>query len=61
MVARGGIGESLVAAGDVRGGGIVVGHTWRFDPLIFFRGFATASLASVAQDSSDAAERASSS
>ena len=46
--------------GDGRGGGKVVGQTWRRFAG-FFRGFcATASLASVAQDSSDAVERASS-
>ena len=46
--------------GDGRGGGKVVGQTWRRFAG-FFRGFcATASLASVAQDSSEAVERASS-
>ena len=46
--------------GDGRGGGKVVGQTWRRFAG-FLRGFcATASLASVAQDSSEAVERASS-
>ena len=45
--------------GDGRGGGSVVGQTWRRFAC-FVRGFAAASLASVAQDSSDAVERASS-
>ena len=46
--------------GDGRGGGNVVGQTWRRFAC-FLRGFcAAASLASVAQDSSDAVERASS-
>jgi hypothetical protein len=45
--------------GDGRGGGSVVGQTWRrFAGCV--RGCAAASLASVAQDSSDAVERASS-
>ena len=47
--------------GDGRGGGRVVGQTWRRAAVFFVRGFAAAaSLASVAQDSSDAVERASS-
>ncbi len=46
--------------GDGRGGGKVVGQTWRRFTC-FLRGLAAgASLASVAQDSSDAVERASS-
>ena len=46
--------------GEGRGGGKVVGQTWRRFAG-FLRGFcAAASLASVAQDSSDAVERASS-